>query len=157
MKLDYLNLDLDNIPGEIIDHEPLNFNVSRLNNDKDHRIFRFVPIDKIDILITPCLRTDPLKDKYSKALPLHKYILPADDEVEVVNEMYEGVIEVWEENHKNGVEKLGKVMTQAVMTPVDRCWLNRDTDWIGNSQKKGVCHFLVNDQRLKGWVKKDDE
>ena len=73
------------------------------------------------------------------------------------DEMYEGVIEVWEEKHKNGVEKLGKVMTQAAVTPVDRCWLSRDTDWIGNSQKKGVCHFLVNDQRLKGWVMKDDE
>ena len=79
-KLDYLNLDLDNIPKDIIYHEPLNFNVSRLNNDKDHRVFRFVPIDKIEILITPCLRTDPLKEKYAKAMPLHKYILPAENE-----------------------------------------------------------------------------
>ena len=62
-KLQYLNLDLDNVPNEIVDYQPLNFNVSRLNNDKDHRIFRFVPIDKIDILISPCLRTDSLKDK----------------------------------------------------------------------------------------------
>ena len=82
-KLDYLNLDLDNIPGEIIDHEPLNFNVSRLSNDKDHRIFRFVPIDKIEILITPTLRTDPLKEKYAKAMPLHKYILPAENDEDV--------------------------------------------------------------------------
>lgn len=84
-KLDYLNLDLDNIPGEVIDHEPLNFNVSRLNNDKDHRVFRFVPIDKIEILITPTLRTDPLKEKYAKAMPLHKYILPAESDEDVEN------------------------------------------------------------------------
>ena len=30
-KLEYLNLDLDDIPGELIDYSPLNFNVSRLN------------------------------------------------------------------------------------------------------------------------------
>lgn len=83
-KLDYLNLDLDDIPDEILDYSPLNFNVSRLSNDKDHRVFRFVPIDKIDILVTPCLRTDPLRDKYSKAMPLFKYILQAesDDDLE---------------------------------------------------------------------------
>ncbi len=82
-KLNYLNLDLNHIPDEILDFAPLNFNVSRLNSDKDHRVFRFVPIDKIDILITPCLRTDPLKEKYSKAMPLHKYILPAEKDEDI--------------------------------------------------------------------------
>lgn len=83
-KLNYLNLDFENIPDEVIDYSPLNFNVSRLSNDKDHRVFKFIPIDKIDILITPCLRTEPLRDKYSKAMPLYKYILPAqsDDDLE---------------------------------------------------------------------------
>lgn len=82
-KLKYLNLDLDDIPGEVTDYRPLNFNVSRLNNDKDHRVFRFVPIDKIDILITPSLRTEPLKDKYAKAVPLYKYILPAESDEDI--------------------------------------------------------------------------
>jgi len=82
-KLKYLNLDLDDVPSEVTDYRPLNFSVSRLNNDKDHRVFRFVPIDKIDILITPCLRTDPLKDKYSQAVPLYKYILPAESDEDI--------------------------------------------------------------------------
>ena len=49
-KLEYLNLDLDKIPGDLLDHEPLNFNVSRLNNDKDHhkfRLLRFEPNLKV--------------------------------------------------------------------------------------------------------------
>ena len=71
-------------------------------------------------------------------------------------ETYEGVKEVWEEQYKNGITRLRKVMTQASNTRVDRCWLSRDTDWIGNPQKKGVCHFLVNEKRLKGWVRDDD-
>lgn len=79
-KLDYLGLDLDDVPDSITTFYPLNYNVTRLNNDKDHRVFRFVPIDKIDILVTPCLRTDALKDKYSRAVPLHKYILQSENE-----------------------------------------------------------------------------
>ena len=82
-KLDYLDLDLEDIPDDVTNFKPLNFSVSRLNNDKDHRIFRFVPIDQIDILITPSLRTDPLKDKYAKSLPLYKYIYPAEEEEDI--------------------------------------------------------------------------
>ena len=82
-KLKYLKLDLEKIPEQLTEYKPLNFNVSRLNNDKDHRVFRYVPIDKIEILFTPCLRTDPLKEKYSKAVPLFKYILPAEKEEDI--------------------------------------------------------------------------
>ena len=73
-KLRYLELDLKNIPEYLYDFHPLEFNTSRLNNDKDHRVFRFVPIDKIEILLTPCLRSDSVRDKYSNSLPLGKYL-----------------------------------------------------------------------------------
>lgn len=79
-KLEYLGLDLNKIPKHLYDFNPLNFNVSRLNNDKDHKVFKFIPIDKIEILITPCLRSDTVRDKYSKALPLAKYLSEEDSE-----------------------------------------------------------------------------
>ncbi len=79
-KLKYLNLDLDNIPEQILDYQPLNFATSRLNNDKAHRVFKFVPIDKIEILLTPCLRGDSVSQKYSKSLPLKQYLNPEDSE-----------------------------------------------------------------------------
>lgn len=72
-------------------------------------------------------------------------------------ETYEGVKEVWEDEYKNGYVRLRKVMTQASNTRVDKCWLSRDTDWVGNPQKKGVCHFLVKEGKLDGWVRDDDE
>ena len=81
-KLNYLGLDLDNIPECLKEYEPLNFNITRLNNDKDHRVFKYVPIDKIDILLTPTLRSDTIKEKYSNASPLFTYLEPTstDDE-----------------------------------------------------------------------------
>ena len=75
---------------------------------------------------------------------------------ELKDETYEGVKEAWEDPYDTGMNRLRKVLREAAHTPVDRCWLSRDTDWIGNSQKKGVCHFLIKDGRLKGWVRDDD-
>jgi len=79
-KLNYLGLDLNKIPESLYDFHPLNFNVSRLNSDKDHNVFRFIPIDKIEILLTPCLRSDTVREKYSKALPLAGYIAGEESE-----------------------------------------------------------------------------
>ncbi|HOT58822.1 MAG TPA: hypothetical protein PK074_09065 [Spirochaetales bacterium] len=90
-----------------------------------------------------------IRDIYSKKDP---------DQFEILkDETYEGVKEIWEDDYKDGMTRLRKVMTQASLTRVDRCWLSRDTDWIGNPQKKGICHFLVKEDKLKGWVKKDAE
>lgn len=75
----------------------------------------------------------------------------------LLDDAYEGVIEVWEDHYKNGLERLRQVMIQASRMTVDNCWLSHETAWIGNLQKKGACHFLVNRGRLNGWVRSDDE
>lgn len=93
-KLDYLNLDLENIPECLTTFSALNFNTSRLNNDKDHRVYKFVPIDKIDILLTPCLREDSVKKKYSKAVPLYKF-LEADSKDEESEERKSTLLKIF--------------------------------------------------------------
>jgi hypothetical protein len=67
------------------------------------------------------------------------------------NETYDGIVDVHEQKYENGFDRLGAVMTQAAITPISKCTL-RKTDWIGNSEKKGVCHFLVNDDGQSGWM-----
>lgn len=86
------------------------------------------------------------------------YSTKEKDQFEVLkDEMYEGVTEVWEDEAKNGLARMRKVMAQATKTSLDKCRICRDTEWVGNSQRKGVCHFLVGENRLKGWVRDDDE
>jgi len=85
-------------------------------------------------------------------------IYKKEDQFDVLKEeIYEGVKEVWEESYSGGIVRLRNVLKQAGATQPDRCWLYRDTDWLGIPQKKGVCHFLVNDGSIEGWVRDDDE
>lgn len=141
-KLDYLNLDLENVPCELTDHEPLNFNVSRLNNDKDHRIFRFVPIDKIEILITPCLRTDPLKEKYAKAMPLHKYILPAENDEDI--EYYTTFLKMLDTVNINEIENVASLQKELEKKEPFKVKYNKDHLWqIYYSESTGKFFMLV--------------
>lgn len=71
-------------------------------------------------------------------------------------ETYEFVKDEYEEPAKSGLERLKVVQKRARDLISNRCWLFRDTDWIGIPQKKGVCHFLVKDGTIDGWVRDDD-
>lgn len=85
-------------------------------------------------------------------------IYQKEDQFDVLKEeIHEGVKEVWEEQYSGGIARLRNVLKQAGATQPNRCWLYRDTDWLGIPQKKGVCHFLVNDGSIEGWVRDDDE
>lgn len=73
------------------------------------------------------------------------------------SETYEFVKEDYEDSAKSGMDRLRTVQKRAGELNSSRCWLFRDTDWIGVPQKKGVCHFLVKDGSIEGWVRDDDE
>ena len=141
-KLKYLNLDLDEIPEELIEYNPVNFSVSRLNNDKDHRIYRYVPIDKIEILITPCLRSDSLKEKYSKAMPLYKYIVPAEEEEDI--EYYTTFLRMLKKVNIADVENVTNIQNELEKKIPFRVRYNRDHLWqIYYSESTGKYFMLV--------------
>lgn len=87
-------------------------------------------------------------------------IYSEDDEDQFLvleKEVYEGIIEIWRDHYRNGLARLSAIFKEIPKIDISKCWLRRDTDWIGNAQRKGVCHFLVKDNFLKGWIKTDDD
>lgn len=68
-------------------------------------------------------------------------------------ETYNGVKDTAKRIHPNGYERMLTVVEQAVNLSVKDYILSDSPYWISGKIKKGVCHQLVNDGRLK-WVKK---
>ena len=79
-KLGYIGLDLDNIPEFLKEFKALDFRTSKLKEDNKHLVYKYVPIDKIQILITPKNRLDDINEKYSKAAPIIAYLQPNEEE-----------------------------------------------------------------------------
>lgn len=85
-------------------------------------------------------------------------IYKKEDQFDILKEeTFEGIKEIWKRKAHDGFERLSNVLIRAEEIRPDRCWLCRDTDWIGMAQKKGICHFLVNDGKITGWTRSDDE
>ena len=78
-KVQYLGLDLDKIPAKLKKFEALEYRVPRLYDEKKYRQYRYVPVNEIEILLSPTNRLDDLNDRYKKARPLCEY-LDKDDE-----------------------------------------------------------------------------
>jgi len=73
-KLEYLGLELDNIPKKIKEFEPLEFRVSRFYDEKQYRQYRYIPVQDLQILLSPTNRLEELGEKYKKASPLYEYL-----------------------------------------------------------------------------------
>ena len=74
-----------------------------------------------------------------------------------VDDTFDGVIDTWEKDYPSGMDRLAGVLDKAISLKHTRSVLSSETQWIGPSQQKGICHILVNDSRLDGWIKKKNE
>lgn len=73
-KLEYLDLDLDDVPKSIMNFTPFRYRVNKLYEEGQYKQYRYVPIKNIEILLSPTNRLDPVEEKYKKASPLAEYL-----------------------------------------------------------------------------------
>ena len=103
--LEYIGLNLERIPKALLDFEELGFSPSNTFNDNEHKVFRYVPIDDIYILLTPTNRLNDIKEKYGKAKPISAYLDPENIEeyatfLRMLNQMSIDEIEKIEERQQ---------------------------------------------------------
>ena len=79
-KLQYIGLDLNNVPETLKIFEPLNFRVTKKYEENKYKQYRFVPIKDIEILLTPTNRLNSIEEKYSKASSIYSYLVPDTEE-----------------------------------------------------------------------------
>lgn len=81
-KLEYIGLDLENIPEFFMEHKQLEYKPLRIDqeNENCYRVYKYVPITKIQILLTQSNRLDTTKEKYLKSSTLESYLNPKEEE-----------------------------------------------------------------------------
>lgn len=71
---------------------------------------------------------------------------------DLLDESYDGIIETWEKHYTDGFERMEAVLSQAVQISMESNLISRETAWVTVRVKKGLCHVLVNERRIEGWV-----
>ncbi len=65
---------------------------------------------------------------------------------------YEGIRETYWGTYPNGYERLRAVLIKITSTTLEKSKLSLIKNLVGNLEKKGICHILVNDDKIKSWV-----
>lgn len=79
-KLNYIGLDLNNVPEFLKDFKALEFRPSAQYDEKKYKVYRYLPIDHIQILLSISDRTMSLKERYKLATPIYPYLVPEKEE-----------------------------------------------------------------------------
>ena len=104
-KLNYLGLDLKEIPKEFKKYKSLEFRIPKFYDEKQYKQYRYVPIKDIQILLSPTHRLDNIEEKYKKARPIADY-LDSESEENIVN--HTTFLRMLESFNIEDVEKIGE-------------------------------------------------
>lgn len=78
-KLEYIGLDLNNIPSFLKEFEGIDFRPARTYVEGKHKVYKYISVNEIEILLTPKNRLNTLQEKYSAASHISSYIEPKDE------------------------------------------------------------------------------
>lgn len=103
--LEYIGLDLNKIPTFIKDISELNFRTSKSYDDTIYKVYKYINIKDIEILITPLDRLAELKERYKLSSPLIEYL---DSKSEKNIEKFANFIKMLLTLDKDKIEELAK-------------------------------------------------
>lgn len=79
-KLEYIGLDLENIPDIFTNTKEIEYRPLKAHEDNSYRVYRYIPISKIQILLTPKNRLNTIKEKYTNSNSIKEYLAPQKEE-----------------------------------------------------------------------------
>lgn len=82
--LNYIGLDLENVPSFLMEYKDVDYKPTRAYEQTDYRVYRYINLKDIQILLTPTNRLNSITEKYNKAIPLCEY-LDSKSERNIIN------------------------------------------------------------------------
>lgn len=73
-KLSYIGLNLEKLPKFLTEFTPISFRPSRTYDDTSYKVYKYVDVNDIQILLTPTDRLTNISEKYKLAMPIVNYL-----------------------------------------------------------------------------------
>ena len=103
--LSYIGLDLENIPDFLMEYKNVDYKPTRAYEQTDFKVYKYIHLKDIQILLTPTNRLNSIIEKYSKALPLCEY-LNNKEEKDIINHAI--FLKMLEDLNKKEIEKINE-------------------------------------------------
>lgn len=104
-KLSYLKLDLNNPARCLLEPIDVNIRPARNYEEKKYRVYKYVPISKIKILLTRANRLNTIQEKCKMSAPLYAYLMPEGEEGILRHTIFLKMVQNLNIEELNGIEE----------------------------------------------------
>lgn len=102
-KLEYIGLNLAKIPDFLKKAKKIDYRPAKNIEENKYRVYRYIPISKIKILLTPCNRLNIITEKYKESKSIADY-LDSKQEENIIN--YATFLKMLKQVNLNEIEEL---------------------------------------------------
>ena len=103
--LNYIGLDLNNVPDFLMEYKDVDYKPTRAYEQTDFKVYKYINLRDIQILLTPTNRLNTISEKYTAAEPICNY-LNDKDENKLIN--YAKFLKMVENINVREIEKIEK-------------------------------------------------
>lgn len=150
-----LSMPLAILPDEIIEPTELTYITELLKAYSEELGVQIDTVESLKAYNSYFQHLNRQRKDYYAAETIRRFVrdtLTDSQQFDVLKEeIYNGIIDTHEQYYDNGYKRLIADLQQAVQTNTSKCLLDSKMHCIGNGERKGTCHMLVNDNRLR-WV-----
>lgn len=102
-KLEYIGLNLAKIPDFLKKTKKIDYRPAKNIEENKYRVYKYIPISKIKILLTPCNRLNTITEKYKESKSIADY-LDSKQEENILN--YATFLKMLKQVNLNEIEEL---------------------------------------------------
>ena len=107
--LKYIGLDLEKLPDFLMMYKDVDYKPTKTYEQRDFKVYRYININDIQILLTPKNRLDSVIEKYEQALPLAMYLDEKNEENLVRHASF---LKMLEKINKKEIDKIAEEQTK---------------------------------------------
>ena len=104
-KLEYIGLNLERIPKFLTEFTPFSFRPLKSYNDTTYKVYKYIDVNDIEILLTPADRLTNLNEKYKLSSPIVNYL---DSKTEQNVEKFATFLKLLNDTNIQDIQKVEK-------------------------------------------------
>ena len=112
--LKYIGLDLENIPDFLMEYKDVDYKPTRAYEQTDFKVYKYIHLKDIQILLTPTNRLNNISEKYSKALPLCEYLNNKEEQAIINHAIFLKMLEGLSKKEIERIDKEQKLAKEKV-------------------------------------------
>ena len=139
-KVKYIGFELGKVPEVLQEFEPLNYRLPKVYDEKSYKIYKYIDVSDVEILVTPKDRLAELSERYKFASPVSTYMEQNKENLE----KYAYFLRMMNQTNLEDIKKEKSILSKTEKKELIKIWVNAKTESKENILRAVICYAIWN-------------